>query len=151
MKLKATIFVILLAMLVLDQVESGWFRRGWRKIKRGTKKVWRKAKHVAKKVWKKAKKSLTGAAKKWAIAKLQSFAGDMKKLQEKDQASYDEIMENLHQMIADETNIEFATDFAKELEEFVNMDEDERFFKLKNEIFSNDNQSEYEEDDVLVE
>nr|XP_039249363.1 uncharacterized protein LOC120327047 [Styela clava] len=76
---------------------------------------------------------------------------DMKELQEKDQASYDEIMENLHQMIADETNVEFATDFMKELDEFVNMDEDERLFKLKNEVFVNDNENEYVEQDALFE
>ncbi|XP_039249363.2 uncharacterized protein LOC120327047 [Styela clava] len=151
MKMKATICVLLLVMLVFDQVESGWFRRGWRKIKRGAKSVWRKAKRVAKKVWKKVKKPLAGAAKKWATGALLGLLWDMKELQEKDQASYDEIMENLHQMIADETNVEFATDFMKELDEFVNMDEDERLFKLKNEVFVNDNENEYEEQDVLFE
>nr|XP_039249673.1 uncharacterized protein LOC120327284 [Styela clava] len=120
MKFKATILIVLFALVVIESTNGGW-RKAWRKVKETSKKAWKKTKTFAKKVGEKAKKALKCTFTKKAL----TVVGDMKALYEKDINAYNTLMKDFNMVLASSLNDEMAKKVADELNDLFNSEQDE--------------------------
>ncbi|XP_039249673.2 uncharacterized protein LOC120327284 [Styela clava] len=120
MKFKATILIVLFALVVIESTNGGW-TKAWRKVKETSKKAWKKTKTFAKKVGEKAKKALKCTFTKKAL----TVVGDMKALYEKDINAYNTLMKDFNMVLTSSLNDEMAKEVADELDDLFNSEQGE--------------------------